>query len=67
MSKNYRAGGQWARPWNTMDRVRSSLTSAHWMLRREIPQSELVLLTEDERELIYYIEQALIALERIAG
>jgi len=65
MPKSYRAGGQWVRPWGTMDHVRSHLTSARWMLRKEIAPSEYALLTSDELELIHYIEQALLAVERI--
>jgi len=65
MAKNYRAGGQWAKPWSTMDHVRSDLTSARWRLRRELAPGEYPLLTADEAELIQAIDVALLALERI--
>ena len=43
MPKNYRAGGQWVRPWDTLDHVRSDLTSARWRLRKELAPSEYAL------------------------
>jgi len=67
MVKNYRAGGQWAKPWSTMDHVRSHLSSARWMLRRELAPGEYALLTEDEAILIQCVDQAILALERITG
>jgi len=66
MAKNYRAGGQWAKPWNTMDRVRSNIVSSIWMLRREVPDSEYALLTADEVDLLHHLREALAALERVA-
>jgi len=63
--KNYRAGGQWVKPWDTLDHVRSDLTSARWRLRKELAPGEYPLLTADEAELINYVDMALLALERI--
>jgi len=67
MAKNYRAGGQWARPWNTMDHARSSLMQARMLLRREMAPGDYPLLTADEVDVLQAIDTALLSLERITG
>jgi len=65
MAKNYRAGGQWAQPWSTLDHARSGLMHVRMLLRRDLAPGQYPLLTADEADLIHSIDEALLALERI--
>jgi len=60
-----RAGGQWTRPWSSIDHVRSWVMSARHTLLRGVPQDAYALFTEDEAELIQALNTALMAIERI--
>ncbi len=60
-----RAGGQWARPWSSLDHVRSNLMHARSILLRGVPQDAYALFTEDEAWLISSINDGLRAIERI--
>jgi len=62
-----RAGGQWVRPWSSLDHVRSNLMHARSILLRGIPQDAYPLLTDDEAALIEAINIGLICIERITS
>ena len=61
-----RAGGDWVRPWGTIDHVRSQLLHAQSLLLRGIPQDQYPLLTEDEVTLINSITDAIRAIDRMS-
>lgn len=62
-----RAGGQWVRPWSSLDHVRSYLMHARSTLLRGVPQDAYALFTADEAELIQAINTGLMAIERITS
>jgi len=61
-----RAGGDWVKPWSTIDHVRSQCLHAQSLLLRGIPQDQYPLLTEDEIIIINSLTDAIRAIDRIS-